>query len=113
MLSSILGKAHKFLLKWPGLFGLPFYFFFAKAAVTAKALDPHAGLGDIAGEFYGNVTDAACNHLLPGIGIILSETFNFAADTLVPGLGTALGVVFGGVAGVPAPKLVPSLAPGF
>ncbi len=90
-------KANGFILKWFGLFGIPFYIFFNKAAVDAKALDPEAGLGDIAAEFYGTVAGAAVNDFIPGTIIVISESFNFLADTILPGAGTVLSAVFSAV----------------
>lgn len=109
---SFLGKIHKWLLKWPGLFGIPFYIFMANSAVLARAADPAANLLDMAGGFYTNIGSAAHN-LVPGTGILLSEIFRIVTDVVAPGVGTVLGGAFNAVAGASAVADAASLAADF
>ena len=114
MLKSTFGKTNAFILKWFGLFGLPFYVFFNKAATDAIAVDADADIFDIAGEFYGSITNATLDSFIPGTLIVLRETFNLVVDTILPGVGTTLSLAFNAAADSAeltqfAPDLSPSI----
>ncbi len=96
---SFLSKANDWILKWPGLFGIPFYIFFANSAAIVRAADPAANLLDMAGHFYKSIGSAAVNNFIPGTGILLSEIFRITADVIAPGVGSALSGIFHAVSG--------------
>jgi hypothetical protein len=109
----MLKKLNNWILKWPGLFGIPFYLFFAQAAVTATNNDPDADFLDISGEFYGSVVNAATENFLPGTWILLQEIFRLSADYAFPLMGTVLTEAFKLAADAletPVPALTPAPA---
>jgi len=97
-LGSAFSTTNKWLLKWPGLRGLPFYAFFFSAAAQARAIDPDAGLIDYGGEFYSGFIETAIEDFIPGAMIVLGDVFSLAAgaatDYIVPGASIMLGSGF-------------------
>ncbi|MCB1651507.1 MAG: hypothetical protein KDI46_05580 [Alphaproteobacteria bacterium] len=63
----MLGPINRFLLKYPGLGGLPFYVFLLGAIGAAGTTLGGAGL------FYTNIFNTAVNNVLPGLGILGEE----------------------------------------
>ncbi len=92
-LKKAFNKANDWLLKWPGLFGIPFYIFMFGGVGTALETSPDAGLIEGAGVFYSSVFNTAANETITGLGVVLTDAFNFAADTVVPGLGFVLSTI--------------------
>ena len=92
-LTSVFSKTHKTLLKWPGLSGLPFYVFMLGGIGYAARTDPDAGIIEGAAVFYKNVWDTATDDAVTGLGIFVTDTFNFVADTVVPGAGALMSTL--------------------
>lgn len=89
-----LAKTNSWILKWPGLFGTPFYIFLFGGVAKANALNPEAGLIDGAGVLYNEIFNTAVGPTLDGMAIVAVDALNFTADTLMPGLGLILSAVF-------------------
>lgn len=82
------------ILKYAGLFGIPFYIFFFLSSSRVHAANPNADLSDTAADFYGTMLNATTEHFIPGAAYVLSDIFRFTVDTILPGAGYALTEVF-------------------
>ena len=94
-LGSRLFKGHGKLVGFIGLFGIGLWTFLSKAAVDAVEINPEANILDTGDEFYSVLAETASENLIPGMGIMLSQTFGAAIDFVAPGAGTALNAVTG------------------
>ncbi len=93
-LSSIFSSVNKWLLKWPGLAGTPFYIFYGNALHNAYQATPDAALSSIfmdgSVNFYSTIADACMNGLFPVLEIAAKASFNAAADAIMPGSSLVL-----------------------
>lgn len=89
-LTSVFGKANKFILKWPGLFGIPFYIFLFAGVAQAAALYPSAGLLEGYWKLLENIGSAAIGDSMTGLGIVFEDAAQFTANTAAPAMGQGL-----------------------
>lgn len=96
---GFLHKAYDWGLKWPGLFGIPFYIFafgFIGQYVSEQGAAGLAeGVAGGMGDFYSITFNTAATDTVTGLGFIFNQTAGFVADTLVPGLGTLVTAITG------------------
>ncbi len=83
----MLGSINKFLLKYPGLSGAPFYLFLIAAIGASGSIIPGAAL------FYTNVFNALAQGFIPGMEVI-------AKEAVLPALNGVFNVASGAVAEV-------------
>lgn len=82
-LTNAFSSVNKWILKWPGLFGIPFYIFLFAAIAQAGTFGAGAAL------FYQNIATASVD-AASGLGIAFSEAASFTANTAAPAISSVL-----------------------